>query len=326
MRDRERWPSIGSASSGLVPQVTNGAIVVASIDTSRSNCAPGSDFNSVQSSIAWSSISPFGANSRPLRYSNVVASGATMPQRPPASIAMLHRVMRPSIESAPTAEPANSMAWPAAPSAPILAMIASARSLAPRPSASLPTAVMRMRLGFFCQSVCVISTWATSEAPMPNANAPKAPWVEVWLSPQTISRPGSVRPNSGPTTCTMPWRRSLSPNKVMCLIGGILVQLADHARDFGIGNRLATAARRHIMIGDAERQFRLRHRGAALGQAAESVERAFMHIVAIDPKQRLAVALHDLVPGPELVEQCQWRGHAAISGSRALRWERYIVC
>jgi hypothetical protein len=66
------------------------------------------------------------------------------------------------------------------------------------------------------------------------------------------------------------------------------------------------------MVGDAERQFRLRHRRAAFLEAAESVERAFMHIVAIDPKQRLAVALDDLVPGPELVEQGEWRGHGTI--------------
>jgi len=34
---------------------------------------------------------------------------------------------------------------------------------------------------------------------MPWASAPKAPWVEVWLSPQTIVVPGSVKPCSGPT-------------------------------------------------------------------------------------------------------------------------------
>jgi len=118
----------------------------------------------------------------------------------------------------------------------------------------------------------------------------------------------------------------VEPEQGDVLIGGVLVQLADHARDFGIGDRLATAARRHVMVGDAERKLRFRHRGAALRQAAESVERAFMHIMSIDPKQRLAVALHDLVPGPELVEQCQWRGHAVISGSSPLQWERYIVC
>ncbi len=39
---------------------------------------------------------------------------------------------------------------------------------------------------------------------MPKARAPKAPWVAVWLSPQTMVVPGRVSPCSGPTTCTMP--------------------------------------------------------------------------------------------------------------------------
>ena len=39
---------------------------------------------------------------------------------------------------------------------------------------------------------------------MPNASAPNAPWVEVWLSPQTMVMPGWVRPRWGPTTWTMP--------------------------------------------------------------------------------------------------------------------------
>ncbi len=43
---------------------------------------------------------------------------------------------------------------------------------------------------------------------MPWARAPKAPWVEVWLSPQTMVMPGWLRPCSGPTTCTMPLRTS----------------------------------------------------------------------------------------------------------------------
>ena len=43
---------------------------------------------------------------------------------------------------------------------------------------------------------------------MPKASAPKAPWVEVWLSPQTMVMPGWVRPCSGPMMWTMPWRMS----------------------------------------------------------------------------------------------------------------------
>ena len=44
---------------------------------------------------------------------------------------------------------------------------------------------------------------------MPNASAPNAPCVDVWLSPQTMVLPGCVAPSSGPMMCTMP-RSSLS--------------------------------------------------------------------------------------------------------------------
>ena len=49
---------------------------------------------------------------------------------------------------------------------------------------------------------------------MPNASAPNAPWVEVWLSPQTISFPGCVRPSSGPITWTIP----SCPDPVPCSV------------------------------------------------------------------------------------------------------------
>ena len=41
---------------------------------------------------------------------------------------------------------------------------------------------------------------------MPNATAPNAPCVDVWLSPQAIVMPGCVRPSSGPMTWTIPCR------------------------------------------------------------------------------------------------------------------------
>ena len=49
-------------------------------------------------------------------------------------------------------------------------------------------------------SDCDASTSRTCEVPMPNAMAPNAPCVEVWLSPQTTVIPGWVRPCSGPMT------------------------------------------------------------------------------------------------------------------------------
>ena len=75
---------------------------------------------------------------------------------------------------------------------------------------SAPSTRTRMFFAFCWISVWVASTCSTSLVPMPWASAPKAPWVEVWLSPQTMVVPGSVKPCSGPTTCTMPWRRSRS--------------------------------------------------------------------------------------------------------------------
>ena len=41
---------------------------------------------------------------------------------------------------------------------------------------------------------------------MPRAKAPKAPCVDVWLSPHTIVMPGCVKPCSGAMTWTIPWR------------------------------------------------------------------------------------------------------------------------
>ena len=53
-----------------------------------------------------------------------------MPARAPASIDILHTVIRPSIVSARMTGPSNSIAWPVPPAVPILPMIASTTSLA----------------------------------------------------------------------------------------------------------------------------------------------------------------------------------------------------
>ena len=51
---------------------------------------------------------------------------------------------------------------------------------------------------------CDARTSRTCDVPMPNATAPNAPCVDVWLSPQAIVIPGCVSPSSGPMTWTMP--------------------------------------------------------------------------------------------------------------------------
>ena len=102
------------------------------------------------------------------------------------------------------------MTWPVPPAVPIWPMMARMMSLAVTPSASLPSTTTCMFFAFDWISVCVASTCSTSLVPTPRANAPKAPWVEVWLSPQMIVVPGRVKPCSGPMMWTTPWRRSNS--------------------------------------------------------------------------------------------------------------------
>ena len=60
-RDRGSRPVTGAASSGLVPQVTIGAISGPESVTSRSNVAPSSLGSVRQKAIARSHASPFGA-------------------------------------------------------------------------------------------------------------------------------------------------------------------------------------------------------------------------------------------------------------------------
>ncbi len=62
------------------------------------------------------------------------------------------------------------------------------------------------------------STSRTCEVPIPNATAPNAPCVEVWLSPHAIVMPGWVRPSSGPITCTIPWWPDAASNSRMPLL------------------------------------------------------------------------------------------------------------
>ncbi len=96
-------------------------------------------------------------------------------------------------------------------------------SLAVTPLPKLPSTLTSMFLAFLASRVCVAITCSTSLVPMPWASAPKAPWVEVWLSPQTTVMPGRVAPFSGPITCTMPCRLDMkgknaaAPNSVMLL-------------------------------------------------------------------------------------------------------------
>ena len=96
-----------------------------------------------------------------------------------------------------------------------------------------------------------------------SASAPKAPWVEVWLSPQTMVVPGSVKPCSGPITCTMPWRRSRSSVIFDAEVARVLGErLRSAARALRIVDALDAVGRRHVVIDHGERLLRAAHLAA----------------------------------------------------------------
>ena len=91
-------------------------------------------------------------------------------------------------------------------------MIAKMTSLAVTPKPSSPVTSTSMFFDCFRIRVWVASVCSTSLVPIPKAKAPNAPCVLVWLSPQTMVAPGTVKPCSGPTICTTPWRGSIMSN------------------------------------------------------------------------------------------------------------------
>ena len=71
------------------------------------------------------------------------------------------------------------------------------------------------------------------------------------------------------------------------------------------------AARRHVVVGDAEGESGSATRAPARFHLAEGVERTFMHVMAIDPEQGGAIlAPRDLVRRPQFVDQGLGLAHA----------------
>ncbi len=61
---------------------------------------------------------------------------------------------------------------------------------------------------------------------MPKARAPKAPWVLVWLSPQTMVMPGCVQPEFRTDDVHDAAPRIAHAEQLDAEFGGILLQLA----------------------------------------------------------------------------------------------------
>src|SRR5262249_59432972 len=108
----------------------------------------------------------------------------------------------------------------------------------------------------------------------------------------------------GPDDVYDPLARIVETEQRYLVLGGIFLERAHHAGDVGVGNCAPRPARRNVMVGHPEGETWLGNTRAACLELAEGIERSLMHVVAIDPQQRLAVvAPHDLVGRPQLVEQ-----------------------
>ena len=84
---------------------------------------------------------------------------------------------------------------------------------------------------------CDASTSRTWDVPMPNAIAPNAPCVDVWLSPQAIVMPGCVSPSSGPMTCTMPCWPLVEVEQPDPKLAAVALERRDHVLRHHVGER-----------------------------------------------------------------------------------------
>ena len=150
---------------------------------------------------------------------------------------------------------------------------------------------------------------------MPCASAPNAPCVEVWLSPQTIVVPGSVKPCSGPMTWTMPWRRVELVEILDAELARVLGQRLDLRRGFRIVDAVRAVGRRHVVVDDGERLLRRADLAAGHAQALEGLRaRHLVDEVAVDVEEAGAVRLRvDDVVVPDLVVERARLGHGVRS-------------
>ena len=218
------------------------------------------------------------------------------------------------------ADPAYSMAWPAAPSAPIAAMIDerdvlgddARRQRAVDGDAHPLRPLLPERLGHQH-----MGDLGGADAEGERAECAMGGGVAV-AADHGQARQG--QPLLGPDDMDDALAGVVEAEQPELMALRIVAQLHDHALDGGIDAIEIALAGRDVMILDAEGQVRPRQLGAARLQLVEGVERAFMQEMPVDPEQALPVlALHDDMRVPDLVEQCARRFRCRPSIQHSLR-------
>ena len=214
------------------------------------------------------------------------------------------------MSSARIVSPVYSMTWPLPPAVVILPMIASTMSLAEQPKPSVPETSICMFFAGFCSSVWVAITCSTSDVPMPNASAPSAPCVEVWLSPQTIVVPGRRQAQFRPDDVHDALPHIQDRDVGHAELDDVLLQRLhlDAAVLFLDVGRNARADGRDIVVGDGDGQVRTAQLAAGQAQPLERLRAGdLVQQVAVDIEDAGAVGESlDDVAVPDLVEKGAW--------------------
>ena len=207
-------------------------------------------------------------------------------------------------------------------------MIVRMTSLAVTPAGRSPSTVMAMVPGRRAGRVWVARTCSTSLVPMPKARAPKAPWVDVWLSPHTTVIPGWVRPELGADDVddALPGRpHGVERDPVLGAVVGEGLQLAGGD---GVGEGEVEADGGRVVVGRGQGEVGAADGAPGQAQAVEGLGRGdLVDQVEVDVEQVGLVAgagVDDvLVPhllGQRVLAACptSWDTILAI-------WEQYRV-
>ena len=150
--------------------------------------------------------------------------------------------------------------------------------------------VMRIVCGIAWVSVWVARTCSTSLVPMPNARAPNAPCVEVWLSPHTIVMPGWVTPSSGPMMWTIPCRAAADGEQRDAELLGVALQGLDLRLRERVGDALLAPDGGDVVVDRREGAVGAADRAAGEPEAVERLRRGdLVDQVEVDEQDRRPV-------------------------------------